>query len=192
MVSGTARYGKGVRREAESEGSRIPRAGGPTNRNRIPGWRAGLASARSRRPILTRTHDNRSGGHPVTQSSLTLGDLSFREVELRTAGAPSRHGAGEVSRGHSSLLVRVWRHTGEVQPCLVRANEGLNLTCQGAVGADSMGRKRQQVSPSQPPLLGQAAGLCPGESGAGRTQAGSFEESQASATSEPARALTDR
>ena len=27
-----------------------------------------------------------SGGHPVTQSSLTLGDLSFRQVDLGTAG----------------------------------------------------------------------------------------------------------
>ena len=55
-----------------------------------------------------------------------------------------------------------------------------------------MGVKQQQGRPAQPSLTGQATGLRHGESGEGGTQAGSFEESQASAALEPARALTDR
>jgi RNA-directed DNA polymerase len=56
-----------------------------------------------------------------------------------------------------------------------------------------MGVRRQQGRPVQRSLFeGLEAGVRPGESGAGGTQAGSFEESQASAASEPARALTDR
>jgi RNA-directed DNA polymerase len=56
-----------------------------------------------------------------------------------------------------------------------------------------MGRKRQQGRPDQPSLFeGLEAGTRHGESGEGGTQAGSFEESQASTASESARALTDR
>ena len=55
-----------------------------------------------------------------------------------------------------------------------------------------MGRERQQGRPDQPSLTGQASDLRPGESGEGGTQAGPFEESQASTALESTRALTDR
>jgi RNA-directed DNA polymerase len=56
-----------------------------------------------------------------------------------------------------------------------------------------MGRRRPQGRPDQPSLFeGPGAGTRHGESGEGRTQAGSFAESQASTASASARALTDR
>jgi RNA-directed DNA polymerase len=56
-----------------------------------------------------------------------------------------------------------------------------------------MGVKRQPSRPDQRSLFeGLEADVRPGESGEGGTRTGSFEESQASTASEPARALTDR
>ena len=74
VTSGTASLGKGVRREAESEGSRWQNAD-PTNRNRIrPGRRGDPAMDGDARYSSGRRR-GKSGGACAKEARLTLGDL---------------------------------------------------------------------------------------------------------------------
>ena len=99
-----------------------------------------------------------------------------------------REKSAEAVVVRSSSLTR-----GEVQPCLLRADEGLNLFLQATVWNDSMDVKRQQGDYYQPLLFGeQMEELRPGSTGDGGTEAGECEESQASAALRQARALPDR
>ena len=100
----------------------------------------------------------------------------------------------EQEKSAEAVVVRLSSHErGEVQPCLVRADEGLNLFLQATVWNDSMDAKRQQGNYYQPSLFGDGTEeLRPGSTGDGGTEAGGCEESQASAALDQARALPDR
>jgi hypothetical protein len=74
----TARLGKGVRREAESEESRCPNSDS-TNRNRIQGQRRRATRHETGTPDSHSVDDEgKSGERRVKDAELTLGDLSFR------------------------------------------------------------------------------------------------------------------
>lgn len=82
---------------------------------------------------------------------------------------------------------------GEVQPCLAKANEGLNLFLQATVWNDSMDVERQQGGYYQPLLFGEwTEELRPGPTGDDASDAGGCEVSQTSAALGQARALPDR
>ena len=75
VMTGTARLGKGVRREAESEGSRC-RNSDPTNRNRIQGRRGWVTRQWTGTPDShSDAHAGKSGGARGKEARLTLGDL---------------------------------------------------------------------------------------------------------------------
>jgi hypothetical protein len=75
VMTGTARLGKGVRREAESEGSRSHNSD-PTNRNRIQGRRGGVTRQWTGTPDRhPDTHAGKSGGNRGKEARLTPGDL---------------------------------------------------------------------------------------------------------------------
>src|SRR5580698_8769597 len=82
-------------------------------------------------------------------------------------------------------------HAGEVQPCLARTDEGPNSLMQGAVGEDSMDAERQQGGFYQPSLFeGLEENPRPDQDGEARSLSVRHEEPQASAASDPARALS--
>jgi RNA-directed DNA polymerase len=134
----------------------------------------------------------KSGEDRVKDAQLTLGDLPV------CPGDPDYHSGNAVGwtweKSAEAVVIRSSsRKRGEVQPCLVRADEGLNLFLQATVWNDSMDVKRQQGSYYQPLLFGeQTEELRPGSTGDGGTEAGGCEESQASAALDQARALPDQ
>ena len=123
----------------------------------------------------------KSGEDRVKDAQLTLGDLPVRP------GDPDYHSGNAVGwtweKSAEAVVIRSSsRKRGEVQPCLVRADEGLNLFLQATVWNDSMDVKRQQGSYYQPLLFSEwTEELRPGSTGNGGTEAAGCEESQASA-----------
>ncbi len=163
-----------------------------TNRNRIQGPRRRVTRQWTGTPDSHSVGDEgKSGEARVKDTQLTLGALSFCADDSgllrRQRRGIRREKSAEAVVVRSSSLPR-----GEVQPCLVRADEGLNLFLQATVWNDSMDVKRQQGSYYQPLLFGeQTEELRPGSTGDGGTEAGGCEESQASAALDQARALPD-
>jgi hypothetical protein len=107
VVTGTTRLGQGVRREAESEGSRC-RNSDSTHRNRIQGWsRWGNAAMDAEAQTSLVGVVSRSGEVRGKDSRLNLGGLVVRWRPslwwrpLATALATTRDGWREVSRGRS-------------------------------------------------------------------------------------------
>jgi hypothetical protein len=119
VMTGTASRSKGVRREAESEGS-VRQNSDLTNRNRIEGQRSGVTRQWTGRP---NSHPGAAGVNPAGTEGKGH-DLPW-EVSVAvwasqtTVLATGREGHREVSRGHSSQR---------------RADEGLNPLWQGADG----------------------------------------------------------
>jgi hypothetical protein len=75
VMTGTASRSKGVRREAESEGS-VRRNSDPTNRNRIEGPRCGVTQLWMGTPNSHPGRDvGKSGGSRGKEARLTLGGL---------------------------------------------------------------------------------------------------------------------
>jgi hypothetical protein len=116
-MTGTASRSKGVRREAESEGS-VKQNSDPTNRNRIEGQRSGVTRQWTRRPD---SHPGTAGVNPAGAEGKRH-DLPW-EVSVSvwasqtTVLATGWEGHREVSRGHSRQR---------------RADEGPNPLRQGA------------------------------------------------------------
>ena len=101
----------------------------------------------------------KSGEDRVKDAQLTLGDLPVRP------GDPDYHSGNAVGwtweKSAEAIVIRASsRKRGEVQPCLVRADEGLNLFLQATVWNDSMDVKRQQGSYYQPLLFWSGRRSC--------------------------------
>ena len=140
VVTGTTRLGQGVRREAESEGSRC-RNSDSTYRNRIQGWsRWGNAAMDADARSSLGGVLSRSGEARGKDSRLNLGGLvvcwrpSLWWQPPATAVATQRDGRREVSRGRSRCGPSP-RSTGTL------ARKGRNS--QG-----SQGRKRHTEGPN--------------------------------------------
>ena len=93
VMAGIVRLGKGVRREAESEGSRCQNAD-LTNRNRIEGYHGGVTRPWTGEPDShPDTRGSRSGRDRRRETQLTLGGLGtclvIRLLRRR------RHGNGD-------------------------------------------------------------------------------------------------
>jgi hypothetical protein len=117
VMTGTASRSKGVRREAESEGS-VKQNSDPTNRNRIEGQRSGVTRQWTRRPD---SHPGAVGVNPAGTEGKRHGlpwEVSVWGSQT-TVLATGREGHREVSTGHSSQR---------------RADEGPNPLWQGADG----------------------------------------------------------
>ena len=122
-MTGTASPGKGVRREAESEGSRKQNSD-LTNRNWIQGSHGGVTRPWTGRPgSHSDIRVSRSGEGRVTVTWLTLGGLRVCPGEPDYLAGNSGDGHGGVSRGRS---------TDEPRQVGGQRREGPNLVWQGA------------------------------------------------------------
>ena len=84
VMTGTVSLGKGVRREAESEGSRWQNPD-PTNRNRIQGHYGGVTRHGTGMPgSHPDTRRGKSGGDRWKEARLTLGGLGVCARERTT------------------------------------------------------------------------------------------------------------
>jgi hypothetical protein len=102
VMTGTASRSKGVRREAESEGS-VRQNSDLTNRNRIEGQRSGVTRQWTRRP---KSHPGATRVNPAGTEGKRH-DLPWEIsgpvwASQTTKLATVREGRREVSRGHSS------------------------------------------------------------------------------------------
>jgi hypothetical protein len=101
-MAGTTSRSKGVRREAESEGS-VRQNSDSTNRNRIEGQRSGVTRPWTRKPD---SHPDVTGVNPAGTEGKRH-DLPWEIstpvwTNQTTATATEREGCREVSRGRSS------------------------------------------------------------------------------------------
>jgi hypothetical protein len=168
VMTGTASRSKGVRREAESEGS-VRQNSDLTNRNRIEGQRSGVTRQWTGRP---NSHPGAAGVNPAGTEGKRH-DLPWEVsvsvwVSQTTVLATGREGHREVSRGHSSQR---------------RADEGPNPLRQGA---DEDTRWMWSNSKARGPSWGSVR---PGASGEGGTGPAAYEEWQASTALNRERAL---
>lgn len=123
VMTGTARLGQGVRREAESEGSRR-RNSDSTNRNRIPSpKRLGNAAMDADARTVIRRREGKSGEARGKDSRLNLGDL---DVCPDASGLPrrQRRGTGDEKSAEAVVvhcIVRFrrtyWRTKGRIRFC---------------------------------------------------------------------------
>ena len=105
VMTGTARLGKGVRREAESEGSRCPELGLDEQKpDTRPAWWGNPAMDGDARIVIRTRTTGKSGEARAKEPRLTLGDLPSVRAIRTTAPATGRDGPGEVSRGRSSRV----------------------------------------------------------------------------------------
>jgi hypothetical protein len=102
VMTGTASRSKGVRREAESEGS-VKQNSDLTNRNRIEGQRSGVTRQWTGRP---NSHPGAAGVNPAgaegKRHDLPWEVSVFVWESQTTVLATGREGHRGVSRGHSS------------------------------------------------------------------------------------------